>query len=284
MNNYSTAIAVPVVHLAINKNRIKRYNAVKFQPIYYLNDNQEFQLEIYNPTTDIVKAVIWLNGKQLSGGSLVLKPAERVFLDRYLDSPQKFVFETYEVGNSASDKKATEFNGQVKVEFFKQIEEPKLLLDSSPYLGWPNTASGGYVHNTTTDNITYGNTNAFYMDSNFNNTGTSTATSFTTTSTDGFIDMNQLDSNILGKPRSAKPKSNKTETGMIGKGDVSEQVFKNVHYEFDYFRFHAVEYKILPISTQPATTNTLNVVQYCTNCGSKLKKSFKFCASCGTKI
>ena len=86
----------PTATLAINKGRVKIYNNKSNIPTYYLQKGQEFQIELFNPTTDKVLAKIKLNNKLISQSGLVLRPGERVFLDRYFDIDKKFKFDTYE--------------------------------------------------------------------------------------------------------------------------------------------------------------------------------------------
>jgi rRNA maturation endonuclease Nob1 len=43
-----------------------------------------------------------------------------------------------------------------------------------------------------------------------------------------------------------------------------------------------VKYKILPMSSKPIEGKDLK--KYCTECGKKVKETFKFCPSCGTKV
>ena len=111
---------VPTANLAVNKSRIKIYNKEGEMPTYYLQSGQEFQIELFNPTTDVVLAKIILNGNPISQGGLVLKPGQRVFLERYLDVAKKFLFDTYEVANTNEAKEAIENNGDFKVEFFRE--------------------------------------------------------------------------------------------------------------------------------------------------------------------
>lgn len=281
MINYSknaeTAGIVPSVHITTNKNRQKRYNSASNSPIYYLNHKDEFQIELYNPTQHVIRCDISLNGKKIEGGGLVLKPAERVFLDRYFNTPDKFLFETYEVGTSKSDTKAIELNGSVKVEFYKE-QEP------SEYLG--------YMPISTT--ITYGGSfgGPVHSENIFTTTSTGTAAmdsidcfttqadySYTTTTSNTTLLTDSPDPTRQMKSKSSK----KTETGRIGKGDVSNQKFTNVHYDFDYTPFYTVEYKLLPHSQKTQNTDTISSVRYCTQCGTKVKPTFKFCAQCGTK-
>jgi len=111
----------PTANLAINKSRIKKYGKKKSIPSYYLEKGQEFQIELFNPTQGKILTTIKLNNKPISGG-LVLRPGERVFLDRFLETNKKFLFDTYEVENTKSARKAIEPNGDVEIAFFKEVE------------------------------------------------------------------------------------------------------------------------------------------------------------------
>ena len=111
-----TQSGMPTANLAINKSRLKVYGKKSEVPTYYLQKGQEFQIELFNPTKDTILAKISLNGKPIAQGGLVLRPAERVFLDRYIDVARKFKFDTYEVANTKESQKAIEDNGDFKVE------------------------------------------------------------------------------------------------------------------------------------------------------------------------
>lgn len=115
----NNGVPTPQAYVAINKSRVKMYNKDSKTPVFYLQKGQEFQLELFNPTTNSILAKIFLNGNAISQGGLVLRPGERVFLDRYIDVAKKFLFDTYEVGNTSEIKKAIEDNGDFKVEFYK---------------------------------------------------------------------------------------------------------------------------------------------------------------------
>lgn len=77
--------------------------------------------------------------------------------------------------------------------------------------------------------------------------------------------------------------SKSIETGRVEKGSDSSQELKYINKSFEYTAFHTVEYKMLPVSQKINTVEDVNVKVYCTNCGAKLGKTDKFCASCGTK-
>ena len=309
---------VPTANLAVNRSRIKIYNKQGEMPTYYLQSGQEFQIELFNPTTDVVLAKIILNGKAISQGGLVLNPGQRVFLERYLDVAKKFLFDTYEVANTNEVKEAIKNNGDFKVEFYKERQpvyrNPFIILNGGSttlnsgrtIFGGPNhdsgilrgSSAGGYVGQTTT-NINAGSTfttNSLNTLGNVTNTASYSASipeanaffNDTAAVMDGMLSLD--DSNVNYSQKSTEPiklkrstKSLLVETGRVEKGSNSEQKIKTIDKEFEFYSFHSIEYKMLPISQKVNTTDDINVKVYCTNCGSKLGKGDKFCSKCGTK-
>jgi hypothetical protein len=314
---------VPTANLAVNKSRVKLYNKQGDLPTYYLQKGQEFQIELFNPTTESILAKITLNGNVISQGGLVLNPGQRVFLDRYLDVAKKFLFDTYEVANTQEVKEAIVNNGDFKVEFYRELKprqrNPIITLGSRSVFGGPNydqgiirysstnTNIGGYVHNTTTvpntplcDTFTT-STNA--VGGSYSTTGLLTGDISNTLSTSAFYSSNVNYSDTLNGEvtmdwmqteksvetpknltRSLKTKKSKSiETGRVEQGSHSDQKFKTVDKDFEWFAFHTIEAKLLPVSQKVNTAEDINVKVYCTNCGAKLGKGHKFCATCGTK-
>lgn len=100
--------------LAINKSLLKEYN----DRVVYMNDGDEFQVQLYNNTNDVIGAKIWMNNSLISSSYIVIRPGERIWLDRYIDTPKKFKFVTYNVDNTEENKKAIENNGTIKVSFY----------------------------------------------------------------------------------------------------------------------------------------------------------------------
>jgi outer membrane lipoprotein-sorting protein len=82
----------PCGYITKNKQRIRQ-----FEQNVYLKDGSEFEIELYNPTKKTVLSKIKFNGEFISGSGIVLQPGEMIFLERYLDKPNKFKFETYKV-------------------------------------------------------------------------------------------------------------------------------------------------------------------------------------------
>ena len=85
--------------LAINKSLLKEYSNSEYSRIVYMNDNSEFQIQIFNPYSYTIGAEVYINGKSLQN-KLVVRPGQRVWLERYFDSPNKFLFTTYEVNGN----------------------------------------------------------------------------------------------------------------------------------------------------------------------------------------
>lgn len=295
---------VPTANLAVNKSRIKIYNKQGEMPTYYLQSGQEFQIELFNPTTDVILAKIQLNNKHISQGGLVLNPGQRVFLERYLDVAKKFKFDTYEVSNTQEVKEAIQNNGDFKVDFYKEeITYPTyrpirpVIMDGS----WGNPIhtyrSGTYTLPTTNTFTTLGLT-----DTSFNAAGSSSMnisssayysdvnTTLTSSACMDFLSIpNEITSpnrsepieKSLSKPRMRSAKT--IETGRVEQGANSNQKIETVNKNFSSWAFHTIEYKLLPISQKVNTADDINVKVYCTNCGTKLGKGHKFCSSCGTK-
>lgn len=293
---------VPTANIAVSKSRVKLYTNKGELPTYYLQKGQEFQIELFNPTTDDILAKIYLNNKIISQGGLVLRPGQRVFLERFLDTNAKFLFDTYEVSGSDEVKAAIRENGDFRVEFFKSKAPAPILRQLDNYypmggsfggptwigngLGGYGTTAGGYANGniTLTSSVSNGpiaSTNAFY------------SSSVTLDSMDGtlsFSDSSNIKSSSLAKRgsvlRSATPEPKKkllVETGRVEEGSKSDQQLTTVNKQFEYSAFHKIEYKLLPISQKINTVEDLNVKKYCTNCGAKLAKGDKFCSNCGTK-
>ena len=117
---YQTKTGTPCAYISKDRKRLKQFGQT-----VYLNNGDEFQLELFNPSSTTVLAKIKLDGSYISGGGIVLKPGQRVFLERYLDDPRKFKFETYEVdGTSNEVLDAIAGNGDVVIDFFDEFKQP----------------------------------------------------------------------------------------------------------------------------------------------------------------
>lgn len=110
--------------ICVKKNRLRMQgNKV------YLKDKQEFEIELFNPTSDNRLAKIFLNGQEISNSGLVIRPGQRIYLERYLNEPKKFRFDTYFIDGSPESLKAAASNGNVEIYFYDEIvKAPEPIL------------------------------------------------------------------------------------------------------------------------------------------------------------
>jgi hypothetical protein len=254
----------PQAFITKGKQRIKQ-----FEGQVYLNDGDEYQIELFNPTPNHVLAKIKIDKDYLSGGGIVLRPGERVFLERFLDSNNKFVFRTYEVGKEAVNVGAIDNNGYVEIQFFAEYTSSNFLNSGFTTISTNNSGNwGGNTFTTNTLGIS-GVTNTAY----YSNTGTLTS---------GISSIVSTTSNTLAGPNIRS--TNKVETGTTEKGDTSNQQFTSSNRSFNSYSFHNVSWRILPTSQKKYHKEDLGVL-YCGECGAKRKKdTHKFCPHCGTKF
>jgi hypothetical protein len=253
---------VPAAFVTVGRQRVKQYgNTV------YLNNGNEFEIELFNPTQNKVLAKIDLNGLSLGSG-IIIRPGERVFLERYLNEARKFLFEIYEVdANNPSVQKAIANNGDVSVKFYNE------------YINYNYSLTGGCSWGVYNPPLVWGSpTYTSSVSGKLNNL----------TSPESFQHVNfsqdfaggQGENGTISFASVSSPKS--METGRIDKGSVSNQSFTYDNTTFDTWWSWSSEWKILPLSQRPLIQEDLKI--YCTNCGMRRKKnSFKYCPNCGGK-
>lgn len=266
-------------NISIQRNRVKVYpnNTV------YLQDKQEFQIELFNSTTITRLAKIAINGQLISQTGIVVQPGQRIYLERYIDSPRKFSFQTYVVDadNQAVDQ-AIVNNGLVQVYWYD--EKPAQIYPSTITINTTQYPHYNYPYNqffTTSSNIS----NAI---SGSSNTTTSYSAAFNAKSTPT-MDLFESDSSTTmdwieqTKERGRAEKISATkETGKVGQGNYSNQQFTQYSGDFYSTICATTTIKILPLSAKPLEAKDL--AAYCTGCGTKNKGGkFKYCPTCGTK-
>jgi hypothetical protein len=269
----TTGLAVPQSFITKGKQRLKQHIDT-----VYLNNGDEFEIELFNPTHNKVLAKIEMNGNAVGNG-IIIRPGERVFLERYLDEAKKFLFETYVVnGNNEEVQDAIENNGDVVVKFYNEIlpstyygsgsgtvtiSNPAWINMGSPFTYTTHNTLGMNTFNPTS--VTTTGTNAVYTSNSSLTSGT-----FSTSNT------------FLNNPDKVKKSKRQLETGRVEKGSNSDQSFTYDSSSFNSYPSTTNWWKIKPKSTQLVTKEDL--ITYCTECGSKRKKdTHKFCPQCGTK-
>ena len=256
--------------------------------IVYLNDGDEFQIQLFNPTNRVIGAKLKFNNEHRgwfsSDNYVVLRPGERVWLERFLDCHDKFIFNTYEVSNSSQVMEAIKDNGDITVQFYYEDESSRSrgitvsqpLVYTEPFTFAPqHTYYCSDSINDISGSITCG------TNSCVNTLGFASSATTLTSNADTTASYSTATSAVksLGKARSAKT----VETGRVEHGSYSSQNFKNVYYEFENWPFATKNFKLLPVSRKQYSDSDLRKV-YCTNCGKKLSPKFKFCPVCGTKV
>ena len=257
----------PEVYLSVGRNRRKQNGGN-----YYLKDGTEFELEIFNPTQDQIGCEIDLDGKQISRSKLVLKPGQRVFLERFLDDNRRFKFSTYEVENSAEAKSAIARNGNVTVRFFKESIPPISI-------GWTYNPTITYTYTSSLYNMDLGD-NISLMGSGSCSSG-GIGSDGPSGSNGVYFSSSLSNSNDGDSAGKAFNCSASIETGRTEKGTVSSQGFNSVDVQFELWSFHTHTLRMLPESQIQAD----EIRQYCPECRCRVRKSsWKWCPQCGEKL
>lgn len=226
----------PQAWIAIQKNRLKVHSGQKV----FLNDGQEFQIELHNPTQSRLLVKFQLNGRYPSHRGLILNPGQRYFLDRFLDVQRRLTFSTYEVEDNSASREAISKNGLLRIEFYEE---------STPsFVNW----GGLYNTGTSTSNnwnnclttISYSNSASYG--------GNISGTTFTSLCSD------------------FSPAEKSLETGRIEEGKNSSQSFSEGYGNFNSWTSFVTEIKLLPASRMEMETSEMK--SYCTECGTKKKK------------
>lgn len=257
---------IPELYITVNKSRTKIHtipghnvNKMYVASGIYMDNNTEFEFELFNPTTETLGVKFKINGDYISDNCLVLYPGKRIFLDRYLNTPNKFKFTTYTVeADNEQVQKAIANNGLIEVEFFRE----KLATNYMPVFN-DNSNFDWLKENSLQpdNNIFYCNSN---QDFNINDYIMTTATS-----------------NTFKEEFKSVPKK-EMETGRVAQGSKSDTTLKNVLIDFELNTITKYTYQILPTSQKPIEPKDL--IRKCTNCSKKVKKEDKYCRNCGQKI
>lgn len=277
-------------HVTAKRGRVKEYGTNRS---VYLKDGQEFEIELFNPHQKSVLAKISINGISISGGGIVLRPGQRVFLERYLDVDRKFKFSTYEVENTGEAREAIAKNGNVDIQFYYEQEPPywyggsTITVSNGWTQGWNKpdyklrdfiiSSNSGFNADFNGIDKSSFNLSLGSVSSNFSgevNCYYSNASLQPISNNSSFYDASQL-------LNESAPKT--LETGRVEHGAKSDQQFTATHENFNSWSSEIISLKILPFSQKPMEVSEIR--NYCSSCGTRIKKtSWKFCPSCGTSL
>ena len=263
--------------IAVNKSLLKEYSNSSNERIVYMDDGTEFQIQIFNPYSYVIGVSFDFNNDiNFSKQLLVLRPGERVWLERYLNNESKLLFSTYKVGASQEVKEAIKDNGNLQIKFFKEKEKNNYWYNNTITIDKDN------IYNPI--DVYYTGLPTSYcdaIDASFNCGDTVNLSSLTANASPTFD--NSVTTTASTYSYKTSTASTNIETGRIEKGNHSNQRFNNVDKDFEYFPFKTEYIKILPTSQKQIRANDLKKI-YCHECGRKLNTKYKFCPYCGSKL
>lgn len=230
----------------------------------YLDNGNEFQIRLFNPTTLKLGVQIGLNGN-FSQSYLVLRPGEDITLDRFIDDQRKMLFETYSYDSSNNAaQKAIINNGVLEIKFFKEKVSNTTYYSTIFHSGTGTYNFNNYVHTT---NSNPDSLNIFDTNTNIYNTGS--------------VNNQKLTSSTTCSTK--RSKSILKETGRIEKGNISEQNFNKVEIQFDEFPYYGILFNLKP-NSEKVYSNTATR-SYCSSCGYRLRdKAWLYCPKCSKSI
>ena len=310
--------------LAVSKSLLKEYRTSDCARTVYLNDGDEFQIQLFNPETTEIGAEILIDNEPLSN-IIILHPGERMWLERYTDKAKKFKFTVYTVdGSSSVVEKAIAHNGEVVVKFYRK-QKP---IEINHY-HYPSTIHRDIWVNPTPwwdNNIIYCNTSISSDVNSITNLSaentcmysssitTGDVAEFSTPTASANISASASSAKSLNKSRSRSLSIEPEQVGfscgektqadgstiswasidtsinhdLIETGRVAEGSHSNQ-------RFTTVD---IDLEYLPFRTETFKILPfsrkpytskdaaklYCSSCGRKLNNKFKYCPYCGAEI
>lgn len=280
--------------LAKNKSLLKEYKTSFCDRTVYLKDGDEFQFQLFNPEREEIAVRISIESTQLSH-DIILRPGERIWIERYTDTPKKFRFNTYYVnGNNKEVKEAIADNGDIRIQFFhkqKKVNTP-IWINNGPNITWTYLNAPAYDWKDYT--ITCDNASTGSVKTNLNSINSISALNLSDENyslklDNSCITTSDCSSVLYVSPANSCAATNVEETtrgletGRVMEGGHSNQKFDTVNMDFEYCAFRTETIKILPESRKPYNANDLRKL-YCSNCGRKLNTKYKYCPYCGSKI
>lgn len=273
---HTLVAAQPTVHLTVGRNRRRAYGPNE----YRLRDGEEYELEIHNTTRGTVGARVRVEGRPIGQTLLVLRPGERVYLERWMDRPQRFRFSTYEVDGSPESQAATANNGRVTVEFFRENvfvppppQSPLWAATGPAYPGGSFYTVGVVGDSTTAINFMgLGGAQGPQGPEGF--AGPLGSASYT-------CSVGQQTNSVKSRGLTKTTVDRTVVTGRTEAGSASAQSFTTVDLVFESWAFHTASLRVLPLLAEAAS----EARRYCTGCGTRAKKdSWRHCPNCGAAL
>lgn len=270
----------------------------------YLKNGQQFQIFLKNFRGIPVLVELSING-ETQEESVILDPKERLFLERYLSSNNKFKFNTYEL--SAGLKKLIESKvelGVVTVKVYalqsvyadKEVKVSMPVLHQVDFSNQPTYGSSGgtgdFFNNsinlnnlvTACSNITTGSMGTYGTKCSSKSKDISSPNRLVHYSLS--MDQNSIDRELAEEVY--EETNTKAEIGAIEKGEYSDQKFEGCP-DFRKGRFlESYTIHVYPVSAQfqeeTKSSQKIEGAIYCSVCGRKQKSGQKFCPADGTEF
>lgn len=271
----TSAVSSNMVKIAKGKSVLKEYSSNG--RCVYLNDGDEFQLELFNPTSDILGCRIRINNRWMEN-ILVIRPGERIWLERYLDRDSRFKFKTYDIEDSAEAKAAAADNGKVTVSFYREKKAQTYITAYPLYEGWNTSitySTPEWKADFSNKICTAGQDDTYYPPQfAFSNTVYTSASAG---------EQDTVVPRLQPQFAAYATQDSYIETGRVEYGSKSGQSFTTEYgITFDDFPAMIETITLLPMSRKPFYKNDAEK-RYCTQCGKKLSPKFRYCPVCGTK-
>lgn len=211
----------------------------------YLKNDEEFQIEIFNPLKNNILADIKLNGNKISNSGLIVKPGQRIYLDCFIDDKRKFIFKTYQIDGSNESIEATKENGLLEVYFYKESVINNPIYINYPYYYYPYYYPCYYYQDPYKVNMC--NSGSVSSSSiSFNDCKSTTNTNLSISGS-----LNTGNYNISTGSYNIGDSMSFIETGRVEKGDKSSQKFKKVNMDFENYYISSTILNLLPESKRP---------------------------------
>ena len=260
----------------------------------YLKNGQQFQIFLKNFRGIPVLVELSING-ETQEESVILDPKERLFLERYLSSNNKFKFNTYEM--SAGLKKLIESKvelGVVTVKVYtlqsvyadKEVKASPHVLHQVDFNSQPTYGTGDFLNTfvTACSNLTTGNMATYGTKCSSKSKGISSPNKLVNYSFS--LDQKSIDRELAEEVYEEETHT-KAEIGAIEKGEYSDQKFEGCP-DFRKGRFlesHTIHvYPVSAQSSQEKKSSKIEGAVYCSVCGRKQKSGQKFCPADGTEF
>lgn len=246
--------------VTVGKSRVKLYNINEA----FLKNETEFEIELFNPNQSELIASISIEGEDM--GSFVIRPGQRVFLERSSLSNKKFKFVHYEADNSNAGLNAIQHNGNICIDWYEAVK---------PFTSARRITLGTTLNdnNSLLFNGVYPSGTPTFVGYNSTTANLSSMVNSTFTYTGG--------PEVTFSANAAPIHNNTILTGKVEQGSKSDQNFSNSSLEKGAY-LASNSFKLLPLTEKIVETNEIRV--YCTECGVKVKNNWKFCPKCGNKV